>query len=78
MFTDKDVEAKYRTDFKGSQVIHMPKYADKLPFRKKLKDLTLPEADALYNRGDGNNILQLKAPAENKPPKPQKADKDII
>ncbi|MGN7786809.1 hypothetical protein ACTJIJ_19910 [Niabella sp. 22666] len=67
MFTDNAVAAKYTTGLDGEQVIHMPKYADKRAFRKKLKDLTPDEADALYNRPDKNNILQLKdtVPAAN-------------
>lgn len=55
------VAEKYSTEF-PENIIHMPPYGDVKGFRKKVSDLSLEEADALYNRGDGNNILQLKPP----------------
>lgn len=75
-FKNKDVADKYTSAFKGNPVVHKPGGKNKNGFKVKLSDITMEQADRIFE-GKNQNLLQLKTQAPSKkfiPEKPKNSE----
>jgi hypothetical protein len=61
-FSHPDVKAKYTSTFKGDPLIHYPGGSHKNGFKTKLSNITIEQADRLFEMKN-QNTLQLKPAA---------------